>query len=230
MKTDHLVATGCLVLLVACAGFASTPRTPTTKLGRPHAGQEPERVEFGIYVLDIDEISGQDQNFAANFILHLRWKDERLAHSDPYSRVLSLEQVWHPPVVLTNRQASVRMPLPQVVQVDPDGTVTYRQQYVGPLSQRLRLHDFPLDTQTFNIHFAVAGARPGDIELVPGEFSADLKGGGMAKVLSLPDWGILRYKTQARQGLPRHVPDGVCRSDRLVAIPVAERPRCGSAR
>ena len=62
------------------------------------------------------------------------------------------------------------MPLPEVVSVEPDGTVMYRQQYVGPLSQRLTLQDFPLDTQTFWIQFAIAGAREGDVDLVPAEF------------------------------------------------------------
>lgn len=198
MKTYSLIVMCFLVLLQAGPGLAAPARAPGAQLSQPHQGQEPERVEFGIYVLDIDEISGQDQNFAANFFLILRWKDKRLAHDDPSARMLPVEQVWHPLVVLTNRQAGVRMPLPQIVKIDPDGTVTYRQQYVGPLSQRLRLHDFPLDTQTFNIHFAIAGVPLGEIDLVPAEFSASLKGGGMAEVLSLPDWGILSYKAEVR--------------------------------
>jgi hypothetical protein len=199
MTTRRVCWTVVLTAAIACPGFAAdAPEKATTQPARPHEGQDPDHVEFGIYVLDIDEISGHKQSFAANFYLRLRWKDERLAHSGPFARVLPLAEVWHPPVVLTNRQTGVRLALPEVVEVEPDGAVMYRQQYVGPLSQRLRLHDFPLDTQTFSIHFVVAGARPGEIELVPGEFSADLKGGGMAKVLSLPDWGIVSYKAEAR--------------------------------
>jgi hypothetical protein len=198
MKREHLFEISCTVLLVACTGLVEPGKTFANQPARPHKGQEPERVEFGIYVLDIDEISGHDQNFAVNCFLHLRWKDERLAHNDSNARLFPLEEVWHPPMLLTNRQASLRTPLQEVVEVEPDGTVTYRQQYVGPLSQRLRLHDFPLDTQTFNIHFVAPGTRPGDIEFVPGKFSSDVIGGGMAEVLSLPDWRVLSYKTEVR--------------------------------
>jgi hypothetical protein len=147
---------------------AGPAKTASTRLARPNQGDEPDQVEFGIYVLDIDEISGQDQSFAANFYLGLRWKDGRLAHKDEFARVLPLEEVWHPAVLLTNRQTRLRMTLPEVVEVEPDGAVLYRQQYVGPLSQRLRLHDFPLDTQTFSIHFVVVGVKSGEIDLVPG--------------------------------------------------------------
>ncbi len=195
MNISRLITMGSLVLLLSSASLA---KTPGVESARPNQGKEPDRVEFGIYVLDIDAISGQNQSFAANFYLGLDWKDKRLAHSEKFAHVLPLEQVWHPVVLLVNRQARVRMSLPEVVEVEPDGTVTYRQQYVGPLSQRLRLHDFPLDTQTFSIHFVVAGVRPGEIDLVPGAFAADFKGGGMAKELSLPDWGIVSYKAEVR--------------------------------
>jgi len=82
--------------------------------------------------------------------------------------------------------------------IGPDGTVTFRQQYVGPLSQRLRLRDFPLDTQEFSIHFALTGIDPRDVELTPGAFPGGLVGGGMAKVLSLPDWGIVSYRAEVK--------------------------------
>ena len=198
MKAKYFCMISSAVLLLTCISLTAADKTPNAAPSRPGQGNEPERIEFAIYVMDIDEISGQNQNFAANFFLNLRWKDKRLAHNGKFGRIFPLEQVWHPMIVLTNRQAGVRMPLPEIVTVEPDGTVNFRQQYVGPLSQRLRLHDFPLDTQTFNIHFAVAGTQPGEIELVPLELSTDLKGGGMAKELSLPDWGILSYKIETR--------------------------------
>lgn len=110
---------GSLVLLLSSASLAKTPGVDSA---RPNQGKEPDRLEFGIYVLDIDAISGQDQSFVANFYLGLKWKDERLAHSGKFAHVLPLDQVWHPTVLLANRQARLRMPLPQVVEVEPDGT------------------------------------------------------------------------------------------------------------
>ena len=159
MRAKRFCVISFAILLLISTGLLAADKKLDAQPARPHQGKEPEQIEFGIYVLDIDEISGQNQNFAANFFLLLRWKDERLAHSGPFAHMLPLEQVWAPPVLLTNRQARVRTPLPKIVEVEPDGTVTYRQQYVGPLSQRLRLHDFPLDTQTFSIHFALPGIK-----------------------------------------------------------------------
>lgn len=198
MKRTHFFATSCSVLLLVCTVLAEPAKVPDTQPAIPDKGGLPVPVEFGIYVLDIDEISGQNQNFAVNCVLVLRWKDERLVHNDSHARTFPLAKVWHPPIVLANRQASLRMPMPDIVKVKHDGTVSYHQQYVGPLSQRLRLHDFPIDTQTFSIHFIASGVEPGEIEFVPGEFSPDLIGGGMASELSLPDWQVLSYKAEVR--------------------------------
>lgn len=211
---SHITAIACLWL-----AFFFTPRllhadgastSAQSAEGSVQENLNPKRLEFGIWVLDIDEISGQDQNFAANFVMIVQWKDERSKHDGTEYKVVPLKDVWHPQIILTNRQAGVRMPLKDVVEIAPDGTTTYRQQYVGPLSQRLRLQDFPLDSQVFSIHFAIAGMREGEMEIVPGEFSADLKGGGMAKELSLPDWKVVSYKaivkpyrlTSSKRGKP----------------------------
>ncbi len=199
MKVNRLITMGCLVLLLAPAGLAEAPETPGLQPTRPNQTQQPDQVFFFIYVLDIDAISGQDQNFHANIHVSLRWKDERLAHDGPDARVFSTDEVWTPTVMLANRQAMLRMPLPEIVQVEPDGTVAYRQQYVGPLSQPLALTDFPFDTQDFSIHFLATGLDFGEVEFIPSllpELGAT--GGRMAEVLSLPDWQIISYKAEAR--------------------------------
>jgi hypothetical protein len=167
--------------------------------GRPSDGNEPEVVSFFIYVLDVDEINGQDQNFTVNVALTLRWNDPRLVHDGPASRKASLDDVWSPAIVLANRQALLRMPLPEVVEISPEGDVVYFQQYVGQLSQPLSLRDFPLDTQDFSIHFIAVGTDPGEIEFVPYELPEQgVSGGDIANTLSLPDWTLLNYKASPR--------------------------------
>lgn len=202
MKVRHLVATACVTLLMACLGLASTPEAgkAATQAVRPHEGDEPERVKFFIYVLDVDEISGQDQNFTASVHLTLRWEDPRLAHEGPASRKLPLEDVWDPQVILANRQARLREVRPKTVEVEPDGSVTYRQHYIGPLSQPLCLTDFPLDQQDFAIHFIAPGAAVDEIEFVPEtpEEAASLTGGAIAETLSLPDWRVLEHRAEVR--------------------------------
>ena len=168
---------------------------------RPNAGVEPDQIEYFIYVLDIDEINGQDQNFTVNVSLALRWDDPRLAHAGPAAIKLPLRDVWSPNIILANRQWNLRLSLPGIVEVEPNGHVTYRQQYVGPLSQKMDLRNFPLDTQDFTIHFIATDVAPDELEFVPWTVEhVGLVGGGMAEAedLSLPDWTILNYETMPK--------------------------------
>ncbi len=196
-KGRRLAVVGMMVAL--CIANGSAAIEAESRWLRPHKGDEPDKVEFFIYILDIDEISGHEQNFTINFFLRLQWNDPRLAHNDPTPRFLPLEEVWNPGVLLVNRQTFIRTPMAEIVKVDPDGDVTYRQQFVGPLSQPLSLSDFPLDKQDFIIHFVATGIPYEDIEFVPYTTkNSKLTGGGMAETFSLPDWVVLSYKAEPK--------------------------------
>jgi len=155
-------------------------------------GDGPRQVWFYIFVVDIDDIDGAAQNFAVNVFLRLRWRDESLADEKKPERRLPLHEVWNPRVLIANRQAFLRTSLPNVVEVAPDGMVTYRQRYVGPLSQPLRLSEFPFDHHDFRINFVAVGYDMDEVEFLPdtvmnGELHT---GGAIAEQLSLPDWEI----------------------------------------
>jgi hypothetical protein len=103
-------------------------------------------------------------------------------------------------VLLANRQGLVSKSLPEVVQVDADGTVTYHQRYTGRLSQPLRLSEFPMDTHTFTIQLVAAGYGADELNFVldsqeRGEVT--IEGGAIAEKLSLPDWTVLRHRAAA---------------------------------
>jgi hypothetical protein len=166
------------------------------KAKRPDEWKGPTQVHFLVFVIDIDNIDGAAQSFAANIFVSLRWKDERLAQETASLRQMSLDQVWNPRVVLVNEGGIVRTSMPEVVEVSPDGTVTYRQRYYGPLSQPLKLSQFPMDQHRFTIRFAAAGYRSEELDFVP---EADIRGtkitgGGISGELSLPDWTILEHQ------------------------------------
>ena len=55
---------------------------------RPDKWKGPTKVHFLVFVINIDNIDGAGQSFAANFFVSLRWKDERLAQD-----VTSLRQM-----------------------------------------------------------------------------------------------------------------------------------------
>jgi len=164
------------------------------KAQRPDEWRGPTKVDFFVFVLDVDDIDDANQNFTTNIFIALHWKDNRLASPEGAIRQMRLEEVWNPQVLITNRQGLVSRSLPEVVEVRSDGSVFYRQRYTGTLSQPLRLSEFPSDKHTFTIQFASAAYTPEELEFVPGVSPRGVKGGSIAKELSLQDWKILSYE------------------------------------
>jgi hypothetical protein len=152
-----------------------------------------------VFVLDIDNIDGAGQSFTVNVYIRLRWKDKRLAH-DGNIRTVLLEETWNPRIIIVNRGGILQKSLPEVVEIERDGTVIYHQRYTGPLSQPLKLSEFPFDQHDFSIHFVATGYYLNEIESVPDITMAGgpIPGGGIYHELSLPDWNILKYQAQAR--------------------------------
>ena len=93
-------------------------------------------------VADISNIHSAQQSFTAEIAVVLRRKDPRLPHTGSGVARYPLEQVWHPRVVVVNETSSVTRKFPDFVEVEPDGTVTYRQRYAGAFTQPLRLPSF----------------------------------------------------------------------------------------
>lgn len=188
----------CVFLLIPflvvsdCAAVELMDRPPSEK-------DEPTKVSFFIFVIDIDDIDGSKQNFTANVGLRLQWKDTRLAKDIKGIRMLPLKAVWNPRILLANRQTLTRTSLQEMVEVTPDGTVNYRQRYVGPFSQPMNLSEFPFDRHKFTVQFVALGFGDKDLEFVPGKSEEyKIEGGEMAEKLSQPDWKIEKYSAQGR--------------------------------
>jgi hypothetical protein len=124
-------------------------------------------VSVGIYLVDVTEIDDERQTFNADVFVQLQWKDSRLAnaHGGPRKRLLSLSGVWSPRWQIVN-QRRLNKGLPDVVEVLPDGTVTYRQRFTGDFSTVLDLSRFPLDSHVLSIHFVCPTQSVDEIELV----------------------------------------------------------------
>jgi hypothetical protein len=166
------------------------------KTTRPDEFKGPTTVHFMVFFLDISDINAADQKFTANVFLRLRWKDTRLANPEGSVRQIPLEEVWNPRILLVNQQVRLSRALPEIVQVHPDGTVLYHQRYTGEFSQRLMLVDFPRDTHSFIVQFVAAGYHADKLTFEP-DLVKSVRGGAMAKELSLPDWKILQYETRS---------------------------------
>ena len=186
------------ILLIAVLFFCPSFLLATT-IAPPDEDSDPNTIRFIIYVLDVDDIDGAEQNFAANVFVMLRWKDPRLAdETDSKPHFVPIEDIWHPRIIIANQFGIVRPSLGELVEIDAEGTVTYHQRYVGRFSQPLRLYEFPFDEHDFSIHFIVIGYSPETLKLVPGDLPGypDIVGGDIAKNLSLPDWHIIKYSAQ----------------------------------
>ena len=164
------------------------------KAKRPEEWWEPTKVNFFVFVLDIDKIDGAAQSFTANVFIRLSWKDKRLAH-EGIIRTVPLTEIWNPDVLIANRGGIMQKSLPEVVKVATDGTVIYLQRYTGPLSQPLKLSEFPFDQHRFTIQFVSPNSSLQEVQFVPAPAIRDPKviGGAMYHELSLPDWKVTEY-------------------------------------
>jgi hypothetical protein len=89
---------------------------------------------------------------------------------------------------------------PESAEVEPDGTVLYRQRYVGSFTQPLRLQSFPFDRQSFGIQFVAIRYQPNEVAFVPDENwirDGVRQAAGISPSVTLADWAIERWDAKA---------------------------------
>ena len=195
-KKIYLSLVSLLAISILDAGGAEMPAV----IERPGADDGPTRVSIGIWMIDITSIDSAQQSFTAEMALVLRWKDPRLAHTGNGVVRYPLEQVWHPRIAVVNETNSVSRKFPYLVEVEPDGRVTYRQRYAGAFSQPLRLRSFPFDRQTFRLQFVAVRYRANEVQFAPDQDWIDnglKQAGGIATSITLPDWTIESWNTKS---------------------------------
>ena len=188
-RSKFLPVAGFLAISIQLACSAETP----TLIERPNANSSPTQISVAIWFVDINTIDSAQQSFTADVFVVLRWKDPRLAHTGNGIAHFPLDQVWNPRVVIVNETNSVSRRLPESVEVDADGTVTYRQRYVGSFTQSLHLKSFPFDKQTFRLQLAAVKYGPSEVSFVPDQkwMDAGIKqAGGISKSITITDWTV----------------------------------------
>ena len=197
MKQIHLLF---LVLFVTSIRPGRGAEAPVL-IERPASTAGPTEVSVGIWVVDITNIDSAQQNFTADIVIVLRWKDARLTHTGTGVAHYGLDQIWTPRVGIANETSSVVRKLPESAEVDPDGTVLYRQRYVGSFTQSLRLRSFPFDRQAFCIHFVAIRYRTDEVMFVPDQnWIRDglPRAAGISPSITLPDWTVEKSDAKAR--------------------------------
>jgi hypothetical protein len=190
--TKLLLLTGFLAASIQLARSSETPAL----IERPNADSGPTQVSVAIWIVDINGIDSAGEIFTADVFIGLRWKDPRLAHTGAGVAHYALDQIWNPRVVIVNETNSVSHRLPESVEVDVDGTVVYRQRFVGSFTQPLVLKSFPFDRQTFRVQLAAVKYSPSEVNFVPDQkwLDAGIKqAGGISKSITLPDWSVEKW-------------------------------------
>lgn len=185
-------------ILVRSIQLASSAEMPPL-IDRPNADSGPTEISVGMWVVDISSIDSAQQTFTAEIAVVLRWKDPRLAHTGNGVVRYPREQIWHPRVGIVNETNSVSRKMPDSVEVEPDGTVTYRQLYVGAFTRPLRLQSFPFDRQTFRVQLVAVRYQSNEVMFVPDQvwIRDGLKeAGGISPSVTLPDWTIEKWEVK----------------------------------
>ena len=185
------------MLSIRLAHSAETPAL----IDRPGADAGPTQVSIGIWIVDITNIDSAQQQFTADIAVVLRWKDGRLAHTGTGVAHYMLDHIWTPRVGIANETNSVVHKLPELAEVEPDGSVLYRQRYVGSFTQPLRLQSFPFDRQTFRIQFVAVRYLPDEVVFAPDERwirEGVPRAAGISQSITLPDWTLEKWESKVR--------------------------------
>ena len=176
---------------------------------RPPPTAFPTPVSVGIYVLDLEKIDDAAQLFMTDFLLHVMWKDPRLANPsiefDIGSCELAYEEVWTPGIELIDRRGLEKQ-AEDIVEVDHTGLVTYEQRFFGEIAIPMDFKKFPFDRQKLPISIMAHGFSGKEIK-----FELDVDKTGRAESFSITDWAIDEglaeftdfYYEPARQEFPR---------------------------
>jgi hypothetical protein len=146
----------------------------------------PTQVRVGFYLVDVFSIDDAEESFSADFVFMLRWRDPRLV--DPglglAGTEVQREAVWSPVVQVVN-DVDVRFLLPEVLQIDAEGGVSYRQRCKGAFSSELDLRRFPMDSQELTVDLVVLEHTEDEVRLVP-----DAQWSGGRDDISTAGWEI----------------------------------------
>jgi len=172
----HFIVVSCLLnSFVAAAQSVGPKQTPPST---------PTVVQTSAYIIDILKILGAEQSFTGDVTVMIKWNDPRLAHDDDQAQILSLHDIWNPQILIANAR-SITNTLPESVEVQSDGTVSYRQRLTGTFTSHFDLHRFPNDAQTLVIDFLSRGHTQKQVQFV-----RDDTWTGQAERFTISDWTV----------------------------------------
>jgi hypothetical protein len=148
---------------------------------RPNEQDGPTPITISIYVIDIEAIDNVRQNFTSDFLVIVKWKDERLAGN---AQKVDLNDIWWPNTTILNGR-NLSLSLPKQAEIDKDGNVMYKQRFYGHLACHFDLRKFPFDKQKLPISIITLGNTPETINI-----TFDYDDSGNVSDFTNSDWEI----------------------------------------
>jgi len=152
------------------------------------AKKGPVEVLVGLYILDISKIDDLNQTFSVDFHIKMQWKDPALSERSAQKKVadgrITIDETWNPKIQILNQHGLTKH-FSDIVTIDSEGTITYRQRFSGSLSAPLDLRGFPLDSHVLPINIASFYYGPDEVKFV-----VDRSNIGRAEKFSIADWSV----------------------------------------
>ncbi|MFH1301966.1 MAG: hypothetical protein ABIK07_12975 [Planctomycetota bacterium] len=120
---------------------------------------------------------------------------------------MDLTDIWNSRLIIISQQMAWNS-YPESVEIQPDGTVIFRQKVWEHFSQPLNLCNFSFDQQELSIQIAAVGLSEQQVRMVSlvGESG---RTSNIAKQFSLPDFDIQSFKVASAAYYPDQSPVGV---------------------
>jgi len=160
---------------------------------RPGLGGPATEITLGILVADITDIDDVAQTITGDFILQIRWKDERL--SERAGCRFPISKVWDPRLQLLNSSilSAKQNFYKDQVEIETGGQIRYYQRYVGSISTYHHLARFPFDSQNFRIRIASVDYNADNLII-----KVDKEMTTLAELINIPDWTIGQLQAIAK--------------------------------
>lgn len=159
--------------------------------------EKPTEVAVGMYLTNLARVNQVDETYDIQGYLYVKWKDERLAFQPENPKEVrhpKLENIWQPSLAVVNAPASPKKGHIEVI-VQPDGNVTYIEQFTTTISSDFKLRHFPFDSQTVEVHIESLTSGTDEIILVPDN---QVNGWSKESYVTLSEWDIQGLKTVAK--------------------------------
>jgi hypothetical protein len=184
---------GATLALSAPLALAQSCELPSMQTAqRPDPNGPPTPISMTFIVADILGVDDRNQSIDADFLGVMDWVDPRMEGFEGCR--FQVTSVWMPQVKVFN-SADVKLQrsnLLDQVAIGPDGQVTYLQRVTGSISTYHDLHDFPFDTQEFQIEFGSLENDTDEIVLV-----ADAENSRLSEKYNVADWRITGLSVSA---------------------------------